>query len=70
MTVEAIIAGIKQRHNLSSVHIFDDPGGWRIFGFRRGATGYQASAENGAGATIAAALAELDRRLTEGPIHR
>jgi len=61
---------VKRRHGLTSVHIFDAPGLWRVFGFRNDPKGYQASVESGIGDTIVGALNDLDARLTEGPIHR
>ena len=72
MPIEAEIASVKRRHGLSTCHIFDDAAGgrWQVFSFRRDAKGYQASAESGAGETISAAISDLDRRLTEGPIHK
>lgn len=70
MEPEQMAAAIKGRHTLSGLHIFDIGTGWRVFGFRKDPKGYQASVENGSGATIRAALEDLDRRLIEGPIHK
>ena len=61
---------IMARHKLTSLHIFTADAGWRVFGFRKDAVGYEASVENGRGNTIENALAHLDRRLGEGPIHK
>lgn len=70
MSAEQVIADTKAKHGLSGLHIFEDHGVFVVFGFRRNPSGYQASVENGCGATIMAALTNLDGRLTEGPIHR
>ena len=69
-TVEDMVSGIRSRHELSGIHLFQDDDGWRAFGFRKNAKGFQASAERGAGPTIAGALQNLDTRLIEGPIHK
>lgn len=69
MTPEERAKEIANQHGLSSLHIFTDPKGWRVFGFRRDAKGYQASVEDGRGGTILAALDNLQDRLIEGPIH-
>lgn len=67
---ELLAAEIKQRHGLTSLHIFDQGEGWRAFGFRKTAKGYNASVEHGSGTTVARALNDLDERLNEGPIHK
>lgn len=67
---ESLARAIKQRWQLTGLHLFDVGESWRVFGFRKDPKGYQASVENGRGATIAAALADLDARLAEGPIHK
>lgn len=66
---EPLAAEIKERHGLTSFHIFDQEGSWRVFGFRKDTKGYQASVENGSGPNIVDALNNLDARLIEGPIH-
>ena len=66
---ELLIAQIKKRHRLTSVHIFDRDGGWRVFGFRGDAGSFEASVEEGSGPNIAEALEDLNMRLIEGPIH-
>ena len=70
--VEAVANEIRQRHNLTGLHIFNNvpDGEWRVFGFRADPKGYQASVESGRGPTIEAALAHMDARLIEGPIHK
>lgn len=67
---EPVWDDIKSRHKLTSLHIFSEPPIWRVFGFRNDPKGYQASVEQGGGATIVAALQNLDARLIEGPIHK
>jgi hypothetical protein len=66
---EVLATEIKTRHGLTGLHVFDRPEGWRVFGFRKHAQGYNESVENGNGPNIVAALNDLDARLTEGPIH-
>ena len=61
---------IMARHKLTSLHIFTAEVGWRVFGFRKDVQDFEASVENGRGNTIEKALAHLDRRLVEGPIHK
>lgn len=68
MTPEELAFAIKLRHGLSSLHIFDEAGAWRVFGFRAPGP-FRASVEHGRGADICAALVNLDARLIEGPIH-
>lgn len=68
MTAESVASLIKSRHGLTSLHIFDEPGRWRAFGFRKDPKGFQASVAEGVGVTIEDALRSLDQRLTEGPI--
>lgn len=70
MKPEQLAAAVKETYGLNSLHIFDEGAEWRVFGFRKETKGYQASVENGRGATIADALNDLSRRLAEGPIHR
>lgn len=70
MTPEKYAEHVRETHRLSSFHIFDQEGKWRVFGFRRDAKGFQASVEDGEGVDILSALHDLDRRLIEGPIHK
>lgn len=67
-TPEHLAAQVRNRHRLSSLHIFSDDCWpmWRVFGARRDAKGAQASVEEGRGETISAALRNLDERLTAG----
>lgn len=67
---ELLVAEIRARHRLTSFHIFDQGGEWRVFAFRNDPRGYQASVEQGSGPNIVAALEQLDQRLIEGPIHK
>lgn len=67
---EARAEQVRQKHNLSSLHIFDRDGGWTVFGFRKEAKGFQASVESGHGQSISDAIKDLDARLVEGPIHK
>lgn len=67
---EPLCREIRERHKLTTFHIFDDANGWRVFGFRQHPKGFQASVEHGEGPKIAKALLDLDRRLIEGPIHK
>lgn len=69
-SIETLAAKIKTKHALTTLHIFDQGGGWSVFGFRQNPKGYQASSEVGRGETIEVALQNLDARLVEGPIHR
>lgn len=71
MTDEQLALEIKERHGLSSLHLFDSSIAgleWRVFGYRRDAKGFQASVESGGGPTIREALDTLNERLTAGPI--
>jgi hypothetical protein len=68
MTEEDLTLDVMKRHRLTSIHLFTKPDGWRCFGFRRNAQGFDASTESGEGTTILAALADLDQGLKEGPI--
>jgi hypothetical protein len=68
MTNEALTKRVMRHHRLTSIHLFTKPDGWRCFGFRRDAKGFDASVENGDGETIAAAIEDMDQALTEGPI--
>jgi hypothetical protein len=68
MTAEQLAADVERRCNLGRLHIFDCPGGWRVFGSRKTPQGYQASVEEGFGPTILAAIQSLDERLAMGPI--
>ena len=70
MMNERHCADIKAFHGLSGLHIFDTDRGWVVFGFRRNAEGFQASAESGHGETIQQALSDLNNRLHEGPVHK
>lgn len=65
---EPICDEIRKRHGLTGFHIFADGDVWRVFGFRNDPRGYQASVEQGRGATIAACLKDLDDNLIAGPI--
>ena len=70
-TLEMLASDIRQRHELSSLHLFtsDIPGlEWRVFASRKDPRGYQASVESGGGKDILTALTTLDERLTAGPI--
>lgn len=69
MKIEDHAADIQRRHNIRSLHIFAQGPNWRVFG-SRGDAAFQASVEEGRGANIAAALRNLDDRLTAGPINR
>ena len=70
VTPEELATELKAKWNLSSIHIFNAEKNWRVFGFRNDAKGFQASAERGEGPSICHALANLDARLAEGPIHK
>ena len=64
MTPEQRASEIKATHGLSSLHIFDAPDGWRVFGFVLHPKGHQESVDEGKGTTILVALNALDDRLT------
>jgi hypothetical protein len=74
ISIEQLAADMKRRHQLTSLHIFDEAARstaqswWRVFGFRKTPEGFSASAESGAGPSITDALANLDARLAAGPI--
>ena len=70
VTPEELAQELKAKWGLSSIHIFDAEKNWRVFGFRHDAKGFQASSEHGEGPSILHALANLDARLAEGPIHK
>ena len=70
MSAEHKAGAVMARHKLTSLHIFTADAGWRAFGFRKDVAGFEASVESGQGNTIENALAHLDRRLVEGPIHK
>lgn len=70
MTPEQFATQVQERHALTGLHIFTSEDGWRVFGFRKHAKGYQASVESGEGKTISDAISNLNERLIEGPIHR
>ena len=63
---EGLWSEIKERHQLTTAHIFDGPDGWRVFGFRKHPRGHNSSVENGSGPNIVDALNDLDDRLTKG----
>ncbi len=67
LTTEELAGNVKDAHDLSSLHIFDEGYIWRVFGFRRNARGFQSSVEWGRGATICDAIIDLNRRLVAGP---
>lgn len=72
-TLEQFAAFVRQRHGLSSLHIFtsDMPGvEWRIFAARINPKGIEASVESGGGATLMDAIKSIDERLTAGPINK
>lgn len=73
MTNEQMAQEIRDRHSLSSLHLFqsDIPGlAWRVYANRLDPKGFQASKESGGGMTIREALETLDARLIAGPIDR
>lgn len=73
MTDEARAQTIRDKHGLSSLHLFqsDIPGlAWRVYASRLEPKGYEASVESGGGMTIREALETLDARLIAGPINK
>jgi hypothetical protein len=70
VTPELLTVEVIGRHKLTSLHLFIEGRRWRVFGFRKDPKGYQASVENGSGATIIDAIENLNARLVEGPIHK
>lgn len=74
MSIEDYAASVRARHNLSTLHFFeqDIPGAeWIVFAHRNNPiNSFQESVGSGAGKTIREALDSLDVRLIAGPINK
>lgn len=73
MPTERMAMLVRDAHDLSSLHIFDETKAdgtlqWRVFGFKKDPKGFQASTENRGGPSINEALRDLDRRIKIGPV--